>query len=157
MQPSMRPSTSVLLLGLAATAGACGRVTEPDARLQVVATASRAQVAIGGTVRLDVVVTNASGRPLRIPGGAPTVVEVQDAGGRVVAFGRFQLLALSAPAPRTLAPGASVQDHVPWAGELAAGGRAPAGVYRLRAAVPVLETRGAYAYSAPVTVDLVAR
>ena len=153
----MRSSMSVLLLGLAATAAACRSVTQPDARLEVFATAAQAQVPIGETVRVDVVVTNASGRPLRIPGGAPTFVEVQDADGRVVAFGRFQILALSAPPPLTLAPSASVQDHVPWAGELAAGGRAPAGVYRLRAAVPVLESRGAYAYSAPITVDLLAR
>ena len=155
----MRPRRLVLLaLVLAATS--CQTSTEPrPAELTVTATPSRTQFPAGEAIEVKVTVANASSDTVWVPGGFLASLEIRDAAGRIVAFGRFQLLTLAARPPRPLAPSESVVDRAPWAGELnvapVQGTQAAPGTYRIRAAVPLLGRGGnAYAYSAPITVEL---
>ena len=138
-------------------AGACGTATDPVADLTVLASADRAELPAGQRVVVDVTVTNGTTRPAELPGGPFALLEVRDASGRVVAFGRYETLLAIAYPPRQLTPGAVAADRAPWAGELAGSDvRAAAGTYRVRAAVPVRGPGGSfgYRYSPPITVVL---
>lgn len=154
--PPMRHAASLAAILIAAVA--CSGPTEPFPRPTVVASVSRAEVKVGETVTVDVTVTNETSRPIKVPDFPTAFLEVRDAAGRLVAFGRFEIVALIARPPLRLEPGETVTDRVPWAGELTgANTRAAAGTYQIRAAVPVLGVRAnafVYSYSAPVSVVL---
>jgi hypothetical protein len=116
-------------------------------------------VRLGERVWVNVTITNETAQPVAIHEPFPAFLEVRDAGGQVVGFGRFQLVTLISGGARTLQPGESAMDRVPWAGErnepwFTERQVAP-GQYWVRAAVAV-GTATRYAYSAPVTVVLTA-
>ena len=138
-------------------AAACGNGTAPAPVLTVLASADRAEVPAGQRLVVDVTVTNETTRPAELPGGPFAFLEVRDASGRVVAFGRYELMQAIARRPRRLEPGETAADRAPWAGELAGSTtRAAPGTYRVRAAVPVQGLGGSsgYQFSPPITVVL---
>ena len=151
-----------LLGGALLLAPGCSPATGPVPALRVTAALDRSQAAVGDTVTILVEAVNAGDRPLRVPGGGGVAfLEVRDAEGRVVEFGRRlgPTIMIGYP-PRELAPTERLSDRPRWAGELRApaGAVAPPGVYRVRAAVPVLGVGGRprYAYSNAVEVRLTA-
>lgn len=151
-----------LLSTLAAASTGCQMSTDPHpVDVAVAVTPSRTRLPAGEAVVIEAVITNVSSDTAWVPGSFPTFLEVRDAAGHVVAFGRFAIVPLVALPPRPLAPREEVVDRALWAGELNASParNAPAapGVYHIRAAVPLLRRRSeAYAYSPPVAVELVA-
>ncbi len=150
----MRHTASLAAILIAAVA--CNGPTEPFPRPTVVASVGRAEVQVGETVAVDVTVTNETSRPIEVPNFPIAFLEVRDAAGRVVAFGRFGFVAPIWRPPLRLGPGETATDRAPWAGELTgASTRAAAGRYQIRAAVPLLGVRAkTFVYSAPVSVVL---
>jgi len=152
----MRLLGAALLLPAGCSAG-----TGPAPALRVMAALDRPQVAVGDTVTILVEAVNAGDRALRVPGGGgEAFLEVRDARGRVVEFGRRvgPTIMLGYP-PRMLGPGERLSDRPRWAGELQApaGAVAAPGVYQVRAAIPVVDgDRRGYAYSNAVELRLTA-
>jgi hypothetical protein len=153
----VRRTASLAAIVIAAIA--CDGPTEPFPRPTVVASVARAEVRVGETVTVDVTVANETSRPIEVFGGPTAFLEVRDAAGRVVAFGRFEIVSLVGRLPLRLDPGETVVDRAPWAGELAGSTtRAAPGSYQIRAAVPLLVVRRyALVYSAPVSVIVTSR
>jgi hypothetical protein len=146
----MRPFASLSALVLAV---ACQSAVEPVVMPSVHVTVARADVAVGQMLTVDVTLTNDTSRPIDVP-DPMAFLEVSDATGRVVAYGRFGIESLQALPWRRLEAGATATDRLSWAGELTGTtGFAPAGTYSVRALVPV---RGsvAWAYSPSATVVL---
>jgi hypothetical protein len=152
----MRHSIPLVILALATLS--CQTATEPVPMLTVRAEVDRGEVPAGQTVWVDVLVTNETARPIDIPGFPMAMLEVRDVRGRVVAFGRYQIVTPIALPPRRLPPGGSATDRVPWTGDLEGDqvghGSATPGRYEVRAAVALARIRRTIAYSAPITVVL---
>jgi len=148
----MRPSLSLIALVFAA---ACQGAVAPVVLPSVSATVAQAEVPVGQTLTVDVMLTNDTSRPIEIP--TPMAwLEVRDTAGRVVAFGRFGTMTMQKISDTRLEPGATATDRLRWVGEQnASSTRAATGTYSVRAAVAVRGAGGAWAYSPPVTVVLV--
>jgi len=141
----------------------CQTADEPlSVGITVTATPSGELIPVGDTLLIETVVRNSSVADVLVPGKILAAVEVRDASGRQLSFGRFGVFSLDAPEARVLAPGKSILDQIGWSGELTAstGGssRAASGVYDIRAAVPVRSSEGPrWVYSDWFRVELVDR
>jgi hypothetical protein len=149
--PLMRPFASVSALVFAV---ACQSAVQPVVMPSVYATVARADVPVGQTLTVAVTLTNDTSLPIEVP--VPMAfIEVRDATGRVVAFGRFGMMSMIALPNRRLEPGATATDRLLWAGELTSTtSLAPIGTYSVRAVVPVRGGVNAFAYSPSATVVL---
>jgi hypothetical protein len=155
---------AIRIASLALAALACRDATGPDAPT-VRAVVEQTELPAGQKVWVDVTVSNETSRPIEVPGSFVAMLEVRDASGQVVAYGRFEILEAILRPPRRLAPGGAVTDRAPWAGEATGDkrfptGRVTPGSYELRAVVPysrqVPVTGPGYelAYSPPLKVVL---
>jgi hypothetical protein len=145
----MRRSLSLIALVFAA---ACQGAVEPVVLPSVSATLAQAEVRVGQTLTVDVTLTNDTSRPIEVP-DRMAMLEVSDAAGRVVAFGRFGMMTMQKGPDRRLEPGATATDRLLWTGEQNVSSTQEAiGTYTVRAAVLVLGGGNALAYSPPVTV-----
>ena len=143
----------VVLLTLAGTS--CRDSSAPTS-LDVRATLSRAEYRAGDSVTVAVEIENIGEGALQIPGGLPAFLEVRNAAGKVVFFGRSGTFAMIGYPPRILEHGEQVTDAPLWAGVVVGPSVviAEPGTYRIRAAV-MLVGKGDYAFSAPPDVTLV--
>ena len=147
----MRPLASLSALVVAI---ACQSAVKPVVMPSVYATVVRADVPVGQTLTIDVALTNDTSLPVEVP--VPMAfLEVSDATGRVVAFGRFGIMSLEKLPDKRLESGATATDRVSWTGELTGTtSLAHAGTYSVRAVVPVRGVVNAFAYSPSATVVL---
>jgi hypothetical protein len=146
----MRPFASLSALVLAV---ACQSAVEPVVMPSVHVTVARADVPVGQALTVDVTLSNDTSRPIDVP-EPMAFLEVSDATGRVVAYGRFPVEALRALPWQRLEAGATATDRLSWAGELTGTtSLAAAGTYSVRALVP-MSGSAAWACSPSATVVL---
>ena len=147
-----------VLLVAAAVGAACSSPSGPSS-LSVEATLDRTQLRAGEAVNVSTEIRNTGQVALRIPGG-PLVafVEVRNSADRVVFFGRSGSFSATGYSPRILEPGERASDAPAWASEILGANAqlAPAGVYRIRAGVPVGTTAGDYVFSEPLELTVTA-
>ena len=135
--------------------GASCRDSGAPMSLDIRATLQRAQYRTGDSVTVAVEIENTGEGALRIPGGLFAFLEVRNAGGKVVFFGRSGTFLAVLPPPRILERGERVTDAPIWGGVVVgpANVTPEPGKYRVRAAVTVLG-KGDYVFSAPLDVTL---
>ena len=139
-----------------ALVGASCRESSAPTPLDVRATVARLQYRAGDTVSVPVEVENTGDAAVRINGSLPAFLEVRNAAGKVVFFGRSGTFAMVAYPPRILEPGERVADTPLWGGVVVGPSNITAepGRYRIRAAVLVGGRRD-YVFSAPLDITLV--
>ena len=151
-----RYSSIAAVVALALVGASCGDSTDPATSVAVRASLDRTQYRAGDTVSVPVEVENIGDRAVRISGNLAAFLEIRNAAGKVVFFGRSGAFAMVGYPPRVLEPGELVSDRPFWAGVVVgpASSVAEPGTYRVRAAVRVLAARD-YAFSSPLEVTIV--
>jgi hypothetical protein len=144
------------VVALALVGSSCGDSTAPASSVAIRATVDHTPYRAGETVAVRVEVENIGDRALQISGNMASFLEVRNAAGNVVFFGRSGTFVMVLYPPRILEPGETVSDRPLWAGVVAGPASAVAepGTYRVRAAVRVLSPRD-YAFSSPLEVTIV--
>ena len=152
----MRRFSSMWVVALALMGASCRDSNAPAPSVAVRASVDRLQYHVGDSVGVPVEVENISDRAVRISGNLAAFLEVRNAAGKVVFFGRSGVFAAVAYPPRVLEPGELINDR-PWWGLVVIGPAssvAEPGTYRVRAAVRVLSARD-YTFSSPLEVTIV--
>jgi len=153
-----RYSRMSMVVAMALTGSSCEDSNAPSRAVAVRATLERTQYRAGESVSVPVEIENTGEGLVRIPGGSIVAfLEVRNAAGRVVFFGRSGTFVMSASGTRFLEPGERVTDKPVWSGQgvgPAADVTADPGTYRLRAAVAV-GNKADYALSDPLDVTIV--
>ena len=145
---------------------ACSDATAPVPAVAVRATIDRTQFRVGDEVTFATEVRNEGNAAARVPGFPTVFLEVRDAENRVVFFGRSGTFAAVAYPPRILEPGEQLTDSPIWATRVIgpSASAAPAGEYRVRAAVLLLTENAfvrkalgsGYVFSEPIPIRIVA-
>ena len=151
-----RVVSGLVVVALTLTGAACRDSTGPATALDVRASVARLQYRVGDTVTVPVEIENTGARAVQIPGSLYSFLEVRDAAGKVVFFGRSGIFTMVAYPPRTLEPGERVNDVPFWGGVVIGPAQSVAapGTYRLRAAVHPRGKNAHYVFSAPLDVRI---
>jgi len=152
----MRRSGGLWVVALALMGASCRDSNAPGPSVTVRASVDRLQYHVGDSVSVPVEVENTGDRPVRVSGNFASMLEVRNAAGKVVFFGRSGVFAAVAYPPRVLEPGELINDRPLW-GLVVIGPASPVaepGTYHVRAAVRVLAARG-YTFSSPLEVTIV--